>query len=392
MAGRRGRLTGPMLRTMIISALLVVVFVALFGAADALFASWVSWLLPDLADTDIPGRLMVAGFVAGTVLAAYYVAANPPKVERAALPEGRTVRRFEWVVPVLCVIGVFLAFLSAQLTALFGGHDFLRRSTGLSYAEYVHQGFGQLTAATAIVLVVVALTLRHAPRSRPADAQLVRLLLGLLCGLALVVVASALHRLQIYEEAYGFTRLRLLVAVFEGWVGLVLLLTMTAGVWLRARWVPKVAVITGVLMIAGLTAANPDAIIAEHNVRRYQTSGRIDLAYLDGCRPTPCPRWTGCRSRCGPASWLNTAGRPTTGSAGTSAGLARRRFWPNDRWWLTVRPVPRSSSQQNHARVSPTRPLPPPARRSRPCGEDDRVLAPCARRSRFDMSAGDRPG
>ena len=191
------------------------------------------------------------------------------------------MRRFEWVVPVLCVIGVFLAFLSAQLTALFGGHDYLRRSTGLSYAEYVHQGFGQLTAATAIVLVVVALTLRHAPRTRPADAQLVRLLLGLLCGLALVVVASALHRLQVYEEAYGFTRLRLLVAVFEGWVGLVLLLTMTAGVWLRARWVPKVAVIAGVLMIAGLTAANPDAIIAEHNVRRYQTSGRIDLAYLE---------------------------------------------------------------------------------------------------------------
>ena len=178
-------------------------------------------------------------------------------------------------------IGVFLAFLSAQLTALFGGHDYLRRSTGLSYAEYVHQGFGQLAAATAIVLVVVALTLRHAPRTRPADAQLVRLLLGLLCGLALVVVASALHRLQVYEEAYGFTRLRLLVAVFECWVGLVLLLTMTAGVWLRARWVPKVAVVAGVLMIAGLTAANPDAIIAEHNVRRYQTTGRIDLAYLE---------------------------------------------------------------------------------------------------------------
>ena len=47
-AGRRGWLTGPVLRTMIISALLVVVFVALFGAADALFASWVSRLVPDL--------------------------------------------------------------------------------------------------------------------------------------------------------------------------------------------------------------------------------------------------------------------------------------------------------------------------------------------------------
>lgn len=279
-AGRRVRITGPVLRTTIVSGLLVTLFVLLFASADALFASWVDGMVPDLANEEVVERLMVASVVTGVVLAAYYVAANPPKVERAALRPGRTVRWFEWMVPVVGVIGVFLVFGSAQLTALFGGHAYLEAQTGLSYAAYVHQGFGQLTAATAIVLLVVALTLRHAPREHPTDAYLVRLLLGLLCGLALVVVASALYRLHLYEEAYGFTRLRLLVAVFEGWVGLVLLLTMTAGVWLRARWLPKVAVVSGVLMIAGLTAANPDAMIAEHNIARYQATGRIDVAYL----------------------------------------------------------------------------------------------------------------
>ena len=76
------------------------------------------------------------------------------------------------------------------------------------------------------------------------------------------------------------TREHLLAEVW-GWASLVRERGATAGVWLRARWVPKVAVVAGVLMIAGLTAANPDAMIAEHNVRRYQTTGRIDLAYLE---------------------------------------------------------------------------------------------------------------
>ena len=47
---------------------------------------------------------------------------------------------------------------------IFGGHDYLERTTGLTYAEYVHQGFGQLTVATALTLLVVWAAARKAPR------------------------------------------------------------------------------------------------------------------------------------------------------------------------------------------------------------------------------------
>ena len=48
--------------------------------------------------------------------------------------------------------------------------------------------------------------------------------------MTIVVVVSALYRMHLYEEAYGFTRLRLLVSVFEGWLGVVVLLVLVAGV------------------------------------------------------------------------------------------------------------------------------------------------------------------
>ena len=96
----------------------------------------------------------------------------------------------------------------------------------------------------------------------------------------MVVVASALYRMSVYQDAYGFTRLRLLVDVFEGWLGLLVLATMAGGVALRARWLPRFGLITGVALLLGLAALNPDAWIARQNLDRYDDTGEVDWTYL----------------------------------------------------------------------------------------------------------------
>ena len=99
--------------------------------------------------------------------------------------------------------------------------------------------------------------------------------------LTLVVVASALYRMHVYQEAYGFTRLRLLVDVFEGWLGLLVLGVMAAGVGLRGWWLPRAAVLTGAVALLGLAAINPDAWIARNNLEREDVSTTpLDVDYL----------------------------------------------------------------------------------------------------------------
>lgn len=276
-------------RTLAVSALLVLVFGALFASADAVFARWVDLLVPDLRSDTWLVRGFVAAFAFVLTTAGTFVALSPPDVERLALPRAATVRRFEWAVPVLLVDLTFAAFLLAQATAMFGGHAHLRATTGLTYAEYVHEGFGQLTAATVLTLAVVAAAVRRAPRTTSRDRALLRGLLGLLCLLTLVVVASALYRMHLYEEAYGFTRLRVLVSVFEGWLGLVVLLVAAAGVTLRGRWVPRAALLTGAALLLGLAAVNPDGYVAERNVERFERTGKVDLSYLGGLSADAAP-------------------------------------------------------------------------------------------------------
>jgi uncharacterized protein DUF4153 len=86
--------------------------------------------------------------------------------------------------------------------------------------------------------------------------------------------------MSVYQDAYGFTQLRLLVDVFEGWLGFLVLAVMAAGAVLRATWLPRLALVSGVVALLGLAAINPDAWIARHNLDRYADTGQVDWSYL----------------------------------------------------------------------------------------------------------------
>jgi two-component system, OmpR family, sensor histidine kinase BaeS len=283
------RASAAALRTVVWSLLGVLVFGLLFASADAIFAKWAGALVPDLNLDTFVLRAFLTVAVGGVVLAATYLGLNPPNVEPVAGTARPVARRYEWLAPVLLVDLVFLVFLAAQATASFGGHEYLQRITGLTYAEYVHQGFGQLTVATALTLLVVWAAARKAPRTTASDVAWLRGSLGLLCALTLVVVASALYRMHVYQEAYGFTQLRLLVDVFEGWLGLLVLGVMVAGLTLRANWLPRAALLSGAGLLFGLAAINPDAWIAQHNVDRYAETGKVDWQFLQGLSDDAVP-------------------------------------------------------------------------------------------------------
>ncbi|HEY0888331.1 MAG TPA: DUF4153 domain-containing protein [Nocardioides sp.] len=277
------------LRTVALSGLGLLVFGLLLASADALLAEWVDTLVPDLTIDTFVLRAFVTVAVAGTVLAAAYLGLNPPVLSRDGSTPRPVRRRYEWLAPVLVIDAVFAGFLAAQATVIFGGHDYLRRTTGLTYADYVHQGFGQLTLATALTLLVIWAAARKAPRATPGDRVWLRVALGLLCVQTLVVVGSALYRMHVYQEAYGFTRLRLLVDVFEGWLGLLVLAVMAAGLSLSARWLARFGLVSGAVALLGLALVNPDAWIARHNLERYDETGRIDWYYLQNLSDDAVP-------------------------------------------------------------------------------------------------------
>jgi hypothetical protein len=225
-------------------------------------------------------RLPVAVVVTCVAVVAAYLASQPPSADALAPSPGRPVRRWEWVVPLTGLNLLFGSFVLVQLTVLFGGREHVRTTAGLTYAEYARQGFWQLLLATALTLAVLAVAVRTAPRTTAPERATLRLLLAPLCLSALVIVASAIHRMALYEQQFGFTRLRLLVTAVELALGAALVLVLAAGVRLRGTWLPRAVVALAAVSLLALAAVDPDAYVADRNVTRYEQTGRIDLDYV----------------------------------------------------------------------------------------------------------------
>ena len=280
-------------RTTALSLLGLVIVGLLVTTADAVLGSWVDRFVPDVRPDTFAARIFMTVFVFGVVLGAAYLAVNPPRIDRSERTSQPVANRYEWLAPVGVVVAVFAAFLIAQATAVFGGEDHLRATTGLTYAEYVHQGFGQLTVATALTLLVIWAAARKAPVETVSDRLWLRVALGLLAAEAMVVVGSALYRMHLYQEAYGFTQLRLVVDVFEAWLGLLVIAGLVAavagGAIGRGVWLGRFALVSGAVALLGIAAINPDAWIAEHNVSRYEETGKIDTFYLRGLSDDAVP-------------------------------------------------------------------------------------------------------
>ncbi len=174
---------------------------------------------------------------------------------------------------------------------MFGGHAYLRRTTGLTYAEYVHQGFGQLIVAT-------LLTLAGGRGRGPEGAA------GATPGERLLLRGGARRALPAARwwswpprstgctstsRPTGSPGCGCWCSAFEGWLGLVVVLVLVAGITLRGPWLPRAALLTGAAALLVLAATNPDASIARHNLDRFHEGQRIDSGYLTGLSADALP-------------------------------------------------------------------------------------------------------
>lgn len=284
-----GQRFGPAVRATVLTVVLLAVFGSLFASADEVFGSLVDrFLLPDIDLGLLPVRLIVLAVVAVAVTT--FVRLRPAASDDRPLPPPtRHLAGVEWQVPLAGLVALFAAFVTVQFGVLFGGHERVLETAGLTYAEHARGGFAQLIVVAMLTLVVIAAAARYAPARGVVEARLRRGLLAALCGLTLVVLASALHRMDLYEEAFGATRARFGGRAIIWWLAGVFVLVLIAGARQRVRSLPRVvALLTGIAVVA-TGYLQPDAMIARWNVERYEAEQAIDVDYLAGLSADAVP-------------------------------------------------------------------------------------------------------
>jgi hypothetical protein len=199
-------------------------------------------------------------------------------------PTGPRVRTLTWGVVLGHVVAVFGLYVGANAGSLFVGHAQLRSHGTATYAEYLHEGFTQVSVAT--LLAVACVVLGHV-LLRPRDGSpriaggrgIVAIEVALL-GLVGVTLASCAHRLSLYEEAYGYTYLRLGVWLLQ--LGVAGLLAMTVARCFGRSWRGwgTALVWSGVSFAVLAGTIDADGWIARRNVARARAGALLDVAYL----------------------------------------------------------------------------------------------------------------
>lgn len=264
------------------SAALLAVFIPLLSGADATFAHLMESMVPDLDSGTVFGWVVAFGVAGFGVAGACYLLASPPPPAAEDVVRRRLTHRVEWALPLGVLVALFAVFVAVRLVVLFGGDEYLRRTDGLTAADYARGGFWQLCVVTVLTLALVGAALRWAPNSTRADRIWQRALLGALSGLSLVLVVSALSRMWTYQQAYGFTVLRLLVEVCEMWLGAVFVLVLISLVRLRPAWLPRAAVGAAAAALLALVVLDPERFIADLNIDQAEHGMPLDAHYLSG--------------------------------------------------------------------------------------------------------------
>lgn len=271
----------PIVRGVVLTLPIAGLFALLLSSVDPTMTTWREQLEALLSSWHFVPRMIFFTVILGLSLGALGYAIAPtdttaPRVtdRKPLLQLGETER----LMVMSAIAGVFTLFLTLQLSYLFG-NAVRAQGSDISYAEWARRGFAELTVvATLCGGVTLALALMAPARAR---RRLILAIELIVLGETQVLLHSAFRRVLLYEDAYGFTTMRLYAQAY--------MLVMAASIVLlayelirepNARRLLGRAGALGVMALALVSTWNHESWIVRRNVARYEVSGKLDVYYL----------------------------------------------------------------------------------------------------------------
>lgn len=268
-------LVQPVLRGVVMAAVLLLVFGGLLGKADARFSAflegfiardWVTWLS------------RVCWFVIFTALSIVMLSCRArlnrywaPGVDgwvKAFHDKTKSLVAIELLIPMAALNVLFAAFVLTQLSYLFGGDLYVQEEAGATYAQYARRGFFELALVAALILPMQLLFDAWLCKASSLSRRWFQVMGAIQSGLLLCILASAAHRMALYLGVYGVTQLRFYASAGILWIGLTILWHMATVLRNHRERFIVGALTSAIALFLAVQAINPDGLIARINIMR----------------------------------------------------------------------------------------------------------------------------
>lgn len=314
------------LRGLIIATPILLIFGALFMAADAVFQGIIEKTLNIQFDVIVSHIFFVgffawaaAGYLRGSLLGGFAketanvptvakeeikpqvssvtdeIKEETPKVETAKEEKKNTWANFDnSVLPSVFTLGaievsivlglinlLFLSFVIVQIPYLFGGFELVQNTPDFKLADYARRGFGELVTVAALVLPILLVSHWLLRKDSSVSEKIYRVLAGIQIALLFVIMISAAQRLFILTGnlGYGLTTVRFYPMVVMIWLALIFIwfsLTVLRGVREQFAWG---ALWLAFFVVGTLHFFNPDDYIVRTNIRLMNEGRAFDAHY-----------------------------------------------------------------------------------------------------------------
>lgn len=276
------KVTSQIVKGIMMTLPVLIIFLWLFSSADLIFQDRISRLVSFDIPPDFVFQTVLVLFVGAMFAGAYsYMMHVSPTEASARRRAPGALGDIESSILLGSVNVLFFFFIVIQLTYLFGGESNIS-SYAFTYAEYARKGFFELIAVAILSFLLIRSMEKRVAKEEAGHRMLFKVLGSVLIAQVIIVMGSAFKRLSLYEEAYGFTTLRLYSHAF------ILLLAIVFCLLLYKIYKNQQEnlfafhiFLSVVLFLFVMNVLNPDAFIAQKNMDRFSRSGELDIYYID---------------------------------------------------------------------------------------------------------------
>ena len=273
---------GKILKGILITVPIAIVIVALLSSADEIFGSLFSNVFEHIFDVlnnihlsslTIQIIITLAVFL---YLASFFdnIITDGKEIESNIL-ENKKDKDKTTIKMILMVLDIiYLIFCIIQIKSLFF------KNLDINYAQYARQGFFQLMIVSCINLFMILIAKNNKGDNSEKSNKYINIMCLIMIAFTFIIIISAGLRMYLYESAYGYTLLRLLVYCVLITESLLLVPTVLYVIDKQVELV-KIYIVIIVTMYVCMNFANFDNIIAKRNIDRYLETGKIDIYYLE---------------------------------------------------------------------------------------------------------------
>ena len=262
---------------------IVLVIVMLLSSADMIFGHFFNNIFDKIGDflsnelfDDFLSRFIYFVFIFFAIgCTSMYIMYGYPREKNEVKKESKkrdlfTIKLLFIVLNIIYVVFDFIQIKSLILHSV---------ASNINYAEYARQGFFQLMIVSVINIAIILISKKFENKDNEKEFKFIKAMGILMVLLTIVIIISSFLRMNLYEKAFGYTTLRLLVYIALTTESILMIPT---SMYIFNSDIDILKSYIVIILVAYVFANFIDInyLVARRNVDRYYAIKKIDIDYL----------------------------------------------------------------------------------------------------------------